>query len=182
VFAPLLHPTKTICSSVNLKWEASLLEYFAAAPVEALPHGAKPISDIFHRPIIQTKIHLNNKGEASTFESTSVAVFCSALQAVQQLSFGSTKVRHVGAIDEIRMANQIASCANGQQGESYNFSWTWSDFEGGVSSSLNLDNSSRKETIAPLRNSWKQIGRSKKHPNPFFRFSCGICSADTTVA
>jgi hypothetical protein len=52
---------------------------------EKVHSGAKPRADIFNRVIV--------RGAADAFPS--------ALHAVQDLSFGSTKVRHVGAIDDI---------------------------------------------------------------------------------
>lgn len=51
----------------------------------------------------------------------------SALYAVQQLSFGSTKIRHNGPIDDILIANNIASSADGLETESYGYKWTWKD-------------------------------------------------------
>ena len=50
-----------------------------------------------------------------------------ALIAVQSLSFGSTKVRHLDAIDDVLIANNIAHSANGEKVESYDYWWSWQD-------------------------------------------------------
>jgi hypothetical protein len=50
-----------------------------------------------------------------------------AIVAVQQLSFGSTRVRHIDAIDDIHIANNIANCANGLKQQAYNYQWMWKD-------------------------------------------------------
>lgn len=90
-------------------------------------HGAKPREDIFDRPILRRRKPKDGNNEAPWDNQAYVSVFPSALQAVQQLSFGSLKVRHVGGIDDILIANNIAKSANGQRTESYNFMWSWED-------------------------------------------------------
>ena len=50
-----------------------------------------------------------------------------ALLAVQPLSFGSSKVRHLEPIDDILIANNISCSAKGEKTESYNYWWSWQD-------------------------------------------------------
>lgn len=78
--------------------------------------GAQPRADIFDRPV------LRDADKNSAMES-----FPSALYAVQELSFGSTRVRHVNDIDDILIANNIANNADGNVSESYGYVWFWDD-------------------------------------------------------
>ena len=50
-----------------------------------------------------------------------------ALLAVQPLSYGSLKVRHMEPIDDILIANNITCSAKGEKTESYNYWWSWQD-------------------------------------------------------
>uniref|UniRef100_A0A7S4QZ69 Ataxin-10 domain-containing protein n=2 Tax=Ditylum brightwellii TaxID=49249 RepID=A0A7S4QZ69_9STRA len=95
--------------------------------VKKCPSGAKPRGDIFGRPILRSRAPKKGTQKAIWDNKASVAVFPSALHAVQQLSFGSTKVRHMDTIDDIAIANNIANCASGEDAESYNYWWSWQD-------------------------------------------------------
>jgi hypothetical protein len=59
-----------------------------------------------------------------------------ALIAVQHLSFGSTKVRHLDAIDDVLIANNIANSANGEKVESYDYWWSWQNSSGDIRKKL----------------------------------------------
>jgi len=77
--------------------------------------GAQPRVDIFDRPVLR-----------DADKNSPMEAFPSALQAVQELSFGSTSVRHVNnEIDDILIANNIAYNADGNNAESYGFVWFW---------------------------------------------------------
>lgn len=90
--------------------EGSLLSDAKRYVIEGKIHsGAQPRPDIFDKPIE------NYGGE----------VFDNVLQAVQILSFGSTRVRHNTEIDDIQIANNLAQCANGMVKRSYGYSWQW---------------------------------------------------------
>jgi hypothetical protein len=91
--------------------------------VERKHIGTTPRKDIFDRPILRSRAPGRQRNRAPWDNCALVSAFPSALQAVQQLSYGSTKVCHVDGIDEILIANNIASSANGQKIESYNFWW-----------------------------------------------------------
>lgn len=94
--------------------------------VEHRLRGTKPMPVIFHRPILRRRAPKKNEVLSWT-DRSAVTVFPNTLMAVQALSFGSTKVRHMDAIDDIMIANNIASSANGDKTESYNFLWNWQD-------------------------------------------------------
>lgn len=64
---------------------------------ERVRSGVPPRADIFNRGVIRSK-----SGGASDD-------FPSALHAVQELSFGSTKVRHVDAIDDILIGKLLVA-------------------------------------------------------------------------
>lgn len=105
-----------------------------------------------------------------------------ALIAVQQLSFGSTKVRHVDAIDDIQIANNIANSANGEKTESYNYWWIWQD-----SASSDIRNSLsrlRSPDSSSVFGVFPSINQDSFGGGdfPFSFFGCGnLCGADTSV-
>ena len=78
--------------------------------------GAQPRADIFNRPVLR-----------DADKKLDMELFPSALYAVQELSFGSRRVRHINAIDDILIANNIANNADGNVSESYGFVWFWDD-------------------------------------------------------
>ncbi len=93
--------------------------------VPKLTFGACPRKDIFDRPILRRRAHHENK-VMPVFEHDADC-FPNALLAAQEFSFGSTKVRHVGQIDVVLIANNIANSANGQKTQSYSFVWSWQE-------------------------------------------------------
>ena len=71
---------------------------------EKVHSGAKPRADIFNRGIVRgSNGDGGSSGGAMCFDA-----FPSALHAVHELSFGSTKVRHVNAIDDIAIGKQAS--------------------------------------------------------------------------
>ena len=129
--------------------------YNAALDVEVFGNavGVEPMDDIFGRPLTRRKLSLasasklalasswtNGKMTIGTSTSTAkttnaaVASFNSALDAVQELSFGSgLHDKRGGFIDDIEIANNIAMSANGNGNgnensiESYGYEWSWQD-------------------------------------------------------
>ena len=109
-----------------------------------------------------------------------------ALLAVQELSFGSTKVRHADAIDDILIANNIANSANGEKVESYNYWWVWQDKAGQIQKNLEHQLSgdstifstiSARGLVAPM------VTTAKDEPISIFGLRCGgLCVSDTTEA
>ena len=94
--------------------------------VERRVCGAEPLPVIFNRPILRRRAPKKNQN-LSWSDRTAVTVIPNVLLATQDLSFGSTKVRHMDAIDDILIANNIANSTNGEKTESYNFLWMWQD-------------------------------------------------------
>ena len=100
--------------------------------------GVEPMDDIFGRPVTrrrQSGAKIGGKMPTPWDSGSALSSYNSALGAVQDLSFGSKYCDNTGAfIDEIAIANNIAKCANGDQGgaaESYGFDWSWQDGGGG---------------------------------------------------
>jgi hypothetical protein len=145
--------------------------------------GATPKEGIFDRPIMRSRKPKKGTNALAPWDNiASVSVFANALQAIQQLSYGSTKVRHVGSIDDIMIANNIASSASGEKTESYNFLWVWEDKAIEISRNLGRNRSPRSSNRSLFREVSARLNRSMDGSPSAFPFSCGsLCSADTTI-
>jgi hypothetical protein len=134
---------------------------------DTLDKGEHPHSDIFDRPIIRCCPHQRNAPALSLpwRNQAHVALFPNALAATKDLSFNSTKVRHLDRIDDILIANNIAQSANGDKTESYNFIWSWHD------AVQNIPHNAEEQS------SFELIVSSPKSSNPFATFF-GICCTD----
>jgi hypothetical protein len=146
------------------------------------PYGAKPSGDIFNRPILRSrKPRKGTESKALWNNMANVSLFPSALAAVQQLSYGSNKVRHADPIDDIKIANHIANSANGEKVESYSFLWCWEDcfvkiqrnLEGQTSS---IEGNDSSRLFSRFSRSGESTGEHRRSI-----FSCGMCTADTTM-
>mmetsp|Transcript_28175 Transcript_28175/g.51005 ORF Transcript_28175/g.51005 Transcript_28175/m.51005 type:complete len:797 (-) Transcript_28175:47-2437(-) len=169
-------------SNADYAFDESLLDAAEAIIVEKRKHGARPCDDIFDRPILRSKVPKRGTHVAPWENGAAVSVYPNALIAVQQLSFGSTKVRHVDAIDDIQIANNIANSANGEKTESYNYWWTWQDSASShirnSLSRLRSPDSSSVFGVFPSINQDSFVGGDF----PFSFFGCGnLCGADTSV-
>ena len=129
--------------SIDLKINYILLAKIKRVHIKNWIHGSKPDEATLNRPILRCQKPCNWDG-ATGFPPGSndtrknmlwsnpsvVSTFPNALIAVQQLSYGSLKVRHSssGTIDDIAIANTIARCANNETTrDSFNFLWAWED-------------------------------------------------------
>jgi hypothetical protein len=113
--------------------------------------GAVPDKSIFDRPILRRRILRSiRKKKAQIYWDDKAAVesFPNALQAIQDLSFNSSKIRHLDAIDDILLANNVVHSANGEKTESYNYMWSWQDTAGEIQRNLEHQNSS--ESFLPF--------------------------------
>jgi hypothetical protein len=129
----------------DFAFESDLLEACKRVFVPNLKIGSRPDESIFDRPILRRKTIRGfhpRKSMINWGDNKVVDSFPNALQAVKDLSFNSTKVRHLGAIDEILIANNAMHCANGEKTESYNYIWSWQDTAGGIQRNLEQQNSS----------------------------------------
>jgi len=127
----------------DLKINYILLAKLKRVRIPDRKHGSKPNPMIFCRPVLRCQIPLSTSSSGggggrmplwNNYNPAAVSTFASALLAVQQLSYGSIKVRHnrggnYAPIDDISIANNIVYCSNNQKEEIYNFSWAWKDFK-----------------------------------------------------
>ncbi|CAJ1950610.1 unnamed protein product [Cylindrotheca closterium] len=111
----------------DIFFEDDIMDAMSEVQLQFRLHGARPKKEIFDRSILRRRKPRDGNTAAPWDNAASVATFSSALQAVQQLSFGSSKVRHVDGIDDVMIANNLAKCANGQRTEAYGFMWSWED-------------------------------------------------------
>jgi len=155
--------------------------------VETRSPGAKPREDIFDRPILRSRAPKKGMEKAPWDNASSVSPFPNALLAIQQMSFGSTKVRHLGSIDDVFIANSIAKCAGGEKSESYNYWWKWQDeidappdpssaAVNGSTRSTQRSSSSKGGVMSSFL-SRATSGGEDTEPISIFGFTC--CAADT---
>eukprot|EP00526_Cylindrotheca_closterium_P004682 CAMPEP_0113628566 /NCGR_PEP_ID=MMETSP0017_2-20120614/14803_1 /TAXON_ID=2856 /ORGANISM="Cylindrotheca closterium" /LENGTH=787 /DNA_ID=CAMNT_0000538879 /DNA_START=103 /DNA_END=2462 /DNA_ORIENTATION=- /assembly_acc=CAM_ASM_000147 len=111
----------------DVLFEEDIMDAMSEIQLQFLLHGAKPRKEIFDRSILRRRKPKDGNTAEPWDNTASVSTFSSALQAVQQLSFGSAKVRHVDGIDDVMIANNLAKCANGQRTEAYGYMWSWED-------------------------------------------------------
>ena len=195
-------------SSADYAFGESLLEAAETIIVEKRKHGARPREDIFDRPILRSRAPKRGTHQAPWENGAAVTAYpngenaydldCTAdkcchglifsfiplliiaLTAVQHLSFGSTKVRHLDAIDDVLIANNIANSANGEKTESYNYWWSWQD-----NSAELLKNVSRQSRDSSgLFGGFPSMSKEDAFGGdfPFSFFGCGnLCAADTSV-
>eukprot|EP00549_Striatella_unipunctata_P011912 CAMPEP_0118677806 /NCGR_PEP_ID=MMETSP0800-20121206/2841_1 /TAXON_ID=210618 ORGANISM="Striatella unipunctata, Strain CCMP2910" /NCGR_SAMPLE_ID=MMETSP0800 /ASSEMBLY_ACC=CAM_ASM_000638 /LENGTH=425 /DNA_ID=CAMNT_0006573539 /DNA_START=320 /DNA_END=1597 /DNA_ORIENTATION=+ len=168
-------PMKNNIPETDFDLDADVLQRTKDVAVDRTRQGAKPRSDIFSRPILRSRAPKKGNQGAPWGNKAAVRVFPSALLAVDQLSYGSTKVLHMNAIDDIQVANNIANSANGEKTESYNYWWSWEDKANEISKHLQR---SRSESSTPsLMNLIKAKTQKKKRndeePLSIFGFNCG---------
>lgn len=139
--------------------------------------GRKPKPEIFNRPILRSRALRETNNKVPWHSSAYVDAFPSVLCAVEELSFGSLRVRHVDPIDDILIANNIANSANGEKTESYNCLWSWQDTASEISKNLERQKSS--ESFLTFSGTGQR--RSEKI---LARLACNVelCGADTTIA
>ena len=96
---------------------------------EIVVPGVTPDANIFDRPLLRRgALRVGSETETLAWDNDDVVdLFETALQAAQDLSFGSSKVGHLDGIDDVLIANNIVHSAMGEKTESYNFMWSWED-------------------------------------------------------
>lgn len=142
-------------------------------------HGRMELLSVF----IQTVRYLMViKFKLAPMKLTPSLVLHLALIAVQELSFGSTKVRHLDAIDDVLIANNIANSANGEKTESYNYWWIWQDSAtSDIRKSLSRLRSPDSSSVFGVFPSMNQDSFGGGD-FPFSFFGCtNLCGADTSV-
>jgi len=116
--------TSSGCES-DFVFDESLIQEIRSLQIYERDAGEEPLEQIFDRPILRSRVP--KKGSKAPWNSRQVTTFPNALVAAQKFSFGSSKVRHMDAIDVILIANNIANSANGEKRESYRYWWSWKD-------------------------------------------------------
>lgn len=149
--------------------------------VEKRTPGAAPRDDIFDRPILRSRAPKKGTEKAPWNNSSSISPFPNALLAVQQMSFGSTKVRHLGAIDDILIANNIAKSASGEKAETYNYWWRWEDdADSNLASTVEyLKPSGATSSKGGIVSSFLSRASGGEDGAPISIFGLTCCAADT---
>ncbi len=159
-----------------------MLRKLNAMSVGERKHGAKPCDEIFHRPILRSPMPRNGlESKAPWNNLATVSIFASALQAVQQLSYGSIKVRHADPIDDIQIANTIADSANGVRTESYNFLWSWEDKASEIQRNLERQSSSEGSNSNIFSRFSRSSETAHQETDSIFLAGCSMCATDTTT-
>ena len=143
--------------------------------VEKRMPGAIPRDDIFDRPILRSRAPKKGTDKAPWDNSSSISPFPTALLAAQQMSFGSTKVRNLGAIDDVLIANNIAKSANGENVEAYNYWWRWQD----DAEAKLLANGSRSSSATKSQSKGGIVTSLLSREEPISIFGLTCCAADT---
>lgn len=161
--------------------------------------GVEPMDDIFGRPVTRKRFMVSDDvgpsvaaaggklptpWEWESNNNSNISSFNSALEAVQDLSFGSKYCDNSNSfIDEIAIANNIARCANGENGETYGFEWTWQDGEGGDGGELKESdvrkrlNDFRAGRIDSFKGLFKnRVKERPSEPITIFGINCGCNS------
>jgi hypothetical protein len=146
-------------------------------------HGTCPTDHIFDRPILRSRKPSKENARSPWDNRASVSVFPTALQAVQQLSYGSAKVRHIDPIDDILIANNIANSADGETTESYNFMWSWEDKASEIQRNLERERSTETTAASIFSGvSNRLVPSSDADPITIFGLRCGpLFSTDTSA-
>jgi len=159
-----------------------LLRALQSVYVSPQKPGARPDEDIFDRPLFRRKAivrdrHGNQQTTPRNVAQGPIDSYPNALQAVQELSFASKKVRHIDAIDDILIANNIVHSANGDKVESYNYIWTWQDDQTARSGGI-VEEQRSNESLFPFGG--QAIGRDALLPGPLhiLHSLCGAVAAD----
>jgi hypothetical protein len=140
--------------------------------VEKIKPGAKPRQEILGRPILRSRPPTKGSRHVPWDNYAAIDSFPSALVAVHELSYASSKVRHIVSIDDILIANNLVNSANGEKTESYNYMWSWQDNAGEVNKNLErqkLSDSSFSNTNNETENAFWGL-----------RVVGNLCACDTT--
>lgn len=155
----------------DLTFSDELLAAVDKIYVQKITPGAKPRSDIFLRPILRSRPPTKGSRKGPWDNYAGIDSFPSALVAVHELSFASSKVRHINSIDDILIANNLAKSANGEKTESYNYMWSWQDAAGEINKNLE-----RQKSADSFLNGQNETMSS------CLGFSLGgLCAYDTTA-
>jgi len=158
---------------------------YAAQDVEITNQviGSKPLDDIFGRPLTRRKgITTDDDGTNDVIRSDMRTSFNSALDAVQDFSYGSAISENFLSNDDVKIANNIAICANDGEAESYGHTWKWEDGEIREYELRTKLNSFRQRKVEHFKGLLKNVKNGGTNmvkpfePISFFGFKCGSCA------
>jgi hypothetical protein len=168
----------------DLIFDASLLDVVDEMSLSCNLVGEEPLDDIFGRPLTRSNLKQDKTGKKQmpwdNVDGEMSMSFHSALDAMKELSYGSKIFSHSGDIDDIKIANDIAKCANGEKTKAYGFRWEWQDGcgplkEEDVRQKLNDFRSGKMDSFRGLL---KNV-RNRERPNEpisIFGINCGCNS------
>ena len=84
-------------------------------------------------------------------------------------------MRHLGAIDDVLIANNIAKSANGEKVEAYNYWWRWQD----DADAKLLANGSRPSSATKSQSKGGIVTSLLSREEPISIFGLTCCAADT---
>jgi len=172
--------SSTMASDFRL--ENDLVQLAEQVAVEPFKQGARPDADIFNRPLLRRRPLTKGGSHRLPWDNLAmVDTFPNALVAVQELSFASTKVRHIDRIDDVLIANNIVHSANGEKTESYNYMWSWQDTAGEIQRNLEQQRSSDSFAILPTFGS-SNSRKVEKHLTPALSLLDSLCGPINPVA
>lgn len=160
----------------DVMFEEDIMDAMSEVKLQVRLHGARPKREIFDRCILRRRKPKDGNTAAPWDNAASVSSFSSALQAAQQLSFGSSKVRHEDGIDDVMIANNLAKTAKGERTEAYGFIWSWED----TASEIQLNMKRRRSPNAHVREPNGTLASNDTSSSLFSRlFTCG--NVETTA-
>jgi hypothetical protein len=93
-------------------------------------------------------------------------------------------VRHIDAIDDIMIANNIANSANGDKTESYNYWWSWQDAAGEIQRNLERmrsSDSANNSLLSGMASRQVGAGQASDSGGPVSIFGLTCCAVDRTL-
>lgn len=167
----------------DLVLDSSLIKVIDQMLFENEIKGEEPLDDIFGRPMLRYNIRSKDGKRPTPWsidESDEAVSFNSALDAIKSFSYGSKFVQHVIDIDDIKLANDIAKCANGERAKAYGFRWAWQDGGGALKEEdvRQKLNDFRTGKIESFKGILKNVGRLERPNEPIsiFGIKCGFHS------
>lgn len=156
----------------DFAFDREIVQLAEAVSVGPIQPCSNPRPDIFDRIVLRWRAPCTGNG-APWDNQASVTSFPSALVAAQDFSFESSKVRHAEAIDDVLIANVIATGANGQKTEAYGYMWSWQDTAREIQR-----NFLRQESSDSFLKGVSKTARKRIPP-----LACGFafCGTDTTL-
>lgn len=162
----------------DFEFNQSLINAAESVEIDVQVHGAKPLDDVFGRPVMRRSFR---ESALSWEDDDTVVSYPSALEALQDLSLGNSCI--IGEIDDIVIANNIVNSANGGQSELYGYEWSWLDdglvFDRDIQQRLRELRSGNLDSVRGMISKVRQNKfMNSTEPLSLFGFKCGCGSVD----